>query len=836
MNDNRRYPLSQTVAAFALALLCTAALSIDPTAVSYKDIVDIDPTATGALYICYEVLLSFAGHADAIVLLALAILLTFPVRHVFFGRRDSWRPSVVLPALFFAFCMVFGRSYDLTNSAQLAIGGISRTIESVIAGAGFALLAHTGIYLLFEGFDWLGGHRVPFTEARYGRVWGVLDWLLNRHPFALPLLVLVVCWAPTFIGSAPGIFMGDTGAQIRQWFNLPNGTSDYLNLIDPNVLLNGHHPVVHTALLGSCVQLGMAVFGDENMGVLLYTTLQFAVSALAIAYAVSSLKRLGVHLLVRAIALGFFACMPLFSNYAVLITKDVFFADAFLVLVIQTIKLLVPNGVLRSGAAASAAARRATPAGETAQRTVPAGETAQEAAPAGEASLPASIGEAALDASASAEGRQALEGGLSFRGLAAMTYSGEVVPFAAHDWVLLLLGAVGCTFLRNGGVVFPAAACVVVAACLLIDARRVRRLVPAPPSRRAVSGGDGAPFQRDVEPGAGDAPSQRGVEPGAGDAPSQHGVEPGAVGASSSRGLEHDRRASRKAMGTATHLRRAAIGAVAVLVVAVSLQLVFSNVVMPAFKITPGSRREMLSIPFQQTARFVQKHDGANAGIDGGTSDGLVTDEERAVIDTVLNYDTLASRYDPDKSDDVKNEFNEDTTSDELAAYFRVWLEMFFKDPACYVSAFANNYFGYFYPSTKDAWMYTTSSSAEVESREANRRYFNFHRMEGPVVAACDSAVNLYRTAVQRIPLLSLTMSSSAYVWVLLLVSVYVLRHRQWRTLGALVPLWGVLAMCLIGPCNGSTYMRYLYPIILTLPCVVAVALTGSRLLWRHDA
>lgn len=764
MNDNRRYPLSQTVAAFALALLCTAALSIDPTAVSYKDIVDIDPTATGALYICYEVLLSFAGHTDAIVLLALAILLTFPVRHVFFGRRDSWRPSVVLPALFFALCMVFGRSYDLTDSAQLAIGGISRTIESVIAGAGFALLAHTGIYLLFEGFDWLGEHRVPFAEARYGRVWGVLDWLLNRHPFALPLLVLVVCWAPTFIGSAPGIFMGDTGAQIRQWFNLPNGTSDYLNLIDPNVLLNGHHPVVHTALLGGCVQLGMAVFGDENMGVLLYTTLQFAVSALAIAYAVSSLKRLGVHLLVRAIALGFFACMPLFSNYAVLITKDVFFADAFLVLVIQTIKLLVPNGVLRSGAATSAAARRTVPEGETVQRTVSAGEMSRRTAPAGEASLPASIGEAALDASASAEGRQALEGGLSFRGLAAMAYSGEVVPFATRDWVLLLLGAVGCTFLRNGGVVFPAAACVVAAACLLIDARRVRRLVSAPSSRRT------------------------------------------------------------------------AIGAVAVLVVAVSLQFVFSNVVMPAFKITPGSRREMLSIPFQQTARFVQKHDGANAGIDGGTSDGLVTDEERAVIDTVLNYDTLASRYDPDKSDDVKNEFNEDTTSDELAAYFRVWLEMFFKDPACYVSAFANNYFGYFYPSTKDAWMYTTSSSAEVESREANRRYFNFHRMEGPVVAACDSVVNLYRTAVQRIPLLSLTMSSSAYVWVLLLVSVYVLRHRQWRTLGALVPLWGVLAMCLIGPCNGSTYMRYLYPIILTLPCVVAVALTGSRLLWRHDA
>ena len=52
----------------------------------------------------------------------------------------------------------------------------------------------------------------------------------------------MIAWAPTLIASLPGLFMGDTGAQIRQWFNYPNGTSDYLRLLNPNVLLNGHHP------------------------------------------------------------------------------------------------------------------------------------------------------------------------------------------------------------------------------------------------------------------------------------------------------------------------------------------------------------------------------------------------------------------------------------------------------------------------------------------------------------------------------------------------------------------------------------------------------------------
>ena len=41
----------------------------------------------------------------------------------------------------------------------------------------------------------------------------------------------------------------------------------------------------------------------------------------------------------------------------------------------------------------------------------------------------------------------------------------------------------------------------------------------------------------------------------------------------------------------------------------------FTKVFMPAHDITPGSKREILSIPFQQTARFVQKHDGLNSGV-----------------------------------------------------------------------------------------------------------------------------------------------------------------------------------------------------------------------------
>lgn len=703
-----RYPGGQTVAALAIALFATAALSIGPAESGWYMSVDrVDPTATGWLYVCYEVLLSFAGHTESIPLLVLACLLTFPVRYVFFGRRDSWRPSVCLPAAFFSLCMVFGRSYDLTDGAHVVLGAAASVIEGVIAAAGWFVMAQVGIYLLYECLDWFGNRRIAFSESRYGRLWAVLDLILDRKPFVGPFLAIAAAWAPTFIAGMPGIFMGDTGAQIREWFNIPNGTSDYLNLIDPSVLLNAHHPVAHTALLGGCVQLGMALFGDENAGMLIYTTIQFSLTVAAIAYSLSVLRRLGAGLVARACALGFFAFMPMFPNYAVLATKDVLFGDAVLLLAVEMARFL-------------AAGRRAV-GEETARRIVVPGGAA-----------PALWGRA--------------------------------------DIARLLVAALGCTFLRNGGLVFPLAACALMAASAWLDARRIGSAGPA-----ATAKGGSAIAPR---------PAHR------------------------------------------------AAPVMAVLALAIVANLAFSQIVMPALHITPGSRREALSIPFQQTARFVQKHDGAHSGVEGGTDDGLVTPNERAVIDRVLRYDDLGSRYDPDKSDSVKNSFNEDATDEDMAAYFKVWAEMFWKDPESYISAIANNYYGYFYPSERDVWVYSVPESTKIMERPENRAYFYFHHSDAPLNAFFGHAVSLYRVAVQRLPLLSLTMSSSAYVWILILATCYLLRARQWRGLALMVPLLGVLAVCLIGPCNGSTYMRYLYPAIVSLPFALIAALAWPRPLW----
>lgn len=156
------------------------------------------------------------------------------------------------------------------------------------------LLAVVAFYLAFECLDWLSSRRIPFSEAHFGRVWRVAHAVLSVHPLCRALPGAYGRLAPTLIASLPGLFMGDTGAQIRQWFNYPNGTSDYLRLLNPNVLLNGHHPVVHTAIIGSCVQLGLSLFNAPTQVLPSTPALSSSYGRLP-GYFHSSLRKLGVE-------------------------------------------------------------------------------------------------------------------------------------------------------------------------------------------------------------------------------------------------------------------------------------------------------------------------------------------------------------------------------------------------------------------------------------------------------------------------------------------------------------------------------------------------------------
>ena len=129
-----------------------------------------------------------------------------------------------------------------------------------------------------------------------------------------------------------------------------------------------------------------------------------------------------------------------------------------------------------------------------------------------------------------------------------------------------------------------------------------------------------------------------------------------------------------------------------IFIIILSFNFSYNKIVLPYFKIPAGSIREMLSIPFQQTARYVSKYS--------------VSSDEKEAIDKILVFDDLASRDRSDLSDPVKEKFNKYYTKADLIKYFKVWFIEGIKHPDTYIEATLLNTYGYLYPNTSNWYIY----------------------------------------------------------------------------------------------------------------------------------
>lgn len=227
----------------------------------------------------------------------------------------------------------------------------------------------------------------------------------------------------------------------------------------------------------------------------------------------------------------------------------------------------------------------------------------------------------------------------------------------------------------------------------------------------------------------------------------------------------------------------------------------YTNILLPTLSITKGSVREMLSVPFQQTARVVYIH-GKDA----------FSEEEIEIISNILSYDTLAEDYDPSISDPVKNKFNKNASTDDLIAYFKVWFKNFFKYPTDYIQATLNNTYQYFYPNVNKNIGYTTISDL------CDDGIFN--------ICFNDSTEDLRNTldkthrTLKKLPVISMLYSVGFHVDFLLIAIGYMIYSKKKKYIGILSPLAIILLVSLVSPVNG--HWRYTLPIIMSFPITIA--------------
>lgn len=213
-----------------------------------------------------------------------------------------------------------------------------------------------------------------------------------------------------------------------------------------------------------------------------------------------------------------------------------------------------------------------------------------------------------------------------------------------------------------------------------------------------------------------------------------------------------------------------------------------------------GSIGEMLSIPFQQTARYLQLYQGE------------ISAEERRGIEGVLGeVDRVAASYDPAISDPVKALFRQDASAAELKAYLKAWLQGFFRHPRSYFEAFFLHVYGWFTPSVSNSIRYETDGYEAI-------------RQGGLFPGAQKLLIFYYRFAARFTPLGFLE-NIGVFVWGLCFLTFYQKKQNWKEGLLAGLPLWISLLICMASPCFFS-HPRYAFPILFTLPFLYGFTLT----------
>lgn len=243
------------------------------------------------------------------------------------------------------------------------------------------------------------------------------------------------------------------------------------------------------------------------------------------------------------------------------------------------------------------------------------------------------------------------------------------------------------------------------------------------------------------------------------------------------------------------------------LIIPIVIYQLYSSVLLPALKISKGSIREMLSIPFQQTARTVEVH-GKNA----------YNEEEQKIINRILDYDSMADDYDSNSADPVKNKYKKEANSEDLIEYFKVWIKNFFRYPTDYIQATLNNTYQYFYPDQSKRVGYITldglddgifNISLKEDTQEERMIIYNIHK------------------SIRDLPVIGMIYSVGFHIDFLLVSIGYLIYKKKYKKITILMPLLVTLLICIASPING--HWRYALPIIMSFPITISIITLNEK-------
>ena len=224
--------------------------------------------------------------------------------------------------------------------------------------------------------------------------------------------------------------------------------------------------------------------------------------------------------------------------------------------------------------------------------------------------------------------------------------------------------------------------------------------------------------------------------------------------------------------------------------------------------VVPGQFVHNLCIPLQQVCRVVAQ------GYE-------LEEEEWALLEKINDTSYIIENYEGGCADPMKSwvEYgDQDYLVGHKGEYLKLWIDLGLRYPGVYVQAFIEQTKGYWYPMAPEQTVFwgITENEDGLELQAV---------LKGPVVLKiCELLDKLYTI----FPLYGILYSMGAMFWSLILCGAVAVRNRHYAVVGMCQPVfWITITLFLATPLVAD--LRYNYPLIVAIPCIVATTFYGKN-------
>ena len=237
---------------------------------------------------------------------------------IYFNETKINKTSIInmIISTIVSISLVIGKLLQIDNIGEKYFTSSSHFIKCGLLFIGFYLMIYSIIKYLLQKINSQNKEKTQKKKSNK-----IIDFISN-HYLIITVIFLIICRLPYLIIHFPFTANGDTFDVLCQVFHNSNSwTIEGINLVNTNVYLNTHHPLLFTLVYGLIVKIGISIH-SLTLGVFIYTILQTILSIIIFTFLIYYLKRINIPITIILLILILIGIIPTINAYTTTAVKD----------------------------------------------------------------------------------------------------------------------------------------------------------------------------------------------------------------------------------------------------------------------------------------------------------------------------------------------------------------------------------------------------------------------------------------------------------------------------------------------------------------------------------